>query len=142
MIKHLQSLAAAMAIVVGFASAATAGAVLYDCTITQKKKGLDWISDKVGIIVKPGEPVMVLDAVVLHFLGAPLKVSSYKDNGKRIDVRWTVRGSTDSANVQIGHFDYTARITKSSGKFALYAKPDEFPNRFSGKGSCVTRKPE
>ncbi|MFK7765331.1 MAG: hypothetical protein AB8B62_18855 [Roseobacter sp.] len=115
---------------------AASSAVLYDCTITKKKQGVDWISEKVGIVLQDDGTAIVSDAVILHFKRKPLTATSVRNTERRLDVRWTVRDAADSSEQKIGHFDYHARLNKKTGAFALYAKPDEYPNRFSGKGSC------
>jgi hypothetical protein len=118
---------------------ALADNVLYECTVTEKRAGLDWISDQVGIIVQPGNTAMVLDGVILYFIKRPIAASSVRDTEASLDVRWSIEGARDSENVLITHFDYNARIDKTSGDFALHAKPDNYANRFSGTGHCVTR---
>jgi len=125
-----------------FSGPALADKVLYECTVTEKPAGLDWISDQVGIIVQPGNTAMVLDGVILYFVKRPIAATSVKNTDASLDVRWTVNGARDSANVLITHFDYNARIDKTNGDFALHAKPDNYANRFSGTGHCVTRTAE
>ncbi|WP_298913330.1 hypothetical protein [uncultured Roseobacter sp.] len=121
------------------AQAGAAQGVLYDCDVTQKRKDLDWISDKVGIVVKPNGQVTVIDAVILYFNKTPMSAKVVRNDAKRLDVRWTIRGAKDDANQRVGYFDYSAQINKKTNKFAIYAKPENYPNRFSGKGKCTPR---
>ena len=116
-----------------------AKAVLYECQITQKKEGMDWISDQVGIVVSADNSVKVLDAVTLYFFEGPIDATRVRNSAGKLDVRWTISDARDSANNYIPHFEYHAIINKKNGSFALYAKPENYPNRFSGKGHCVTK---
>ena len=121
-------------------TAASAQGVLYECDVTQKKKDLDWISDKVGIVVKADGHVMVTDAVILHFNKRPMPATLVRDTPKRLDIRWTLTNTKDDRNQSTPHFDYTAQVNKKNMKFAIYGKPENFPNRFVGKGTCRVRK--
>ncbi|ABG31390.1 hypothetical protein CEP88_18635 [Roseobacter denitrificans] len=126
--------------VVGVVPAASrAAGTLYDCTITQKREGVDWISEKVGIVIRQGQPAVISDSVILHFYGKPIETTQVRNRANKLDVRWTLRGARDDANQTVNHMDYNARINKQTGAFSLYAKPDGYPNRFSGKGNCVTK---
>ncbi|MBW4707729.1 hypothetical protein KX928_08010 [Roseobacter sp. YSTF-M11] len=122
-----------------FAQAALAQGVLYDCDITQKRKDLDWISDKVGIVVKANGQVTVIDAVILYFHQKPMQAKVVRNTKDKLDIRWTIRNAKDDANQRVPYFDYSATINKKNNKFALYARPENYPNRFSGKGKCTPR---
>lgn len=118
---------------------AAPSAVLYDCTITKKKQGVDWISEKVGIVLQDDGTAIVSDAIILHFKRKPLTATSVRNTERRLDVRWAIRNTTDGSEQLTNYMDYHARLNKKTGAFSLYANPDQYPNRFSGKGSCVIK---
>ncbi|MEM1073261.1 MAG: hypothetical protein AAGI36_02335 [Pseudomonadota bacterium] len=60
---------------------------LYDCTVTQKKKGVGWISNKVGIVLYNDGTAMVSDSVILQFNNAPMRAQSVSETNKRIKLR-------------------------------------------------------
>ena len=119
-----------------------ADAVLYECRVTQKKEGVDWISDQVGLVLKSDSSVIVLDAVILHFLGGPIPATRVRNTASKLDVRWTISGARDDGNQAIPNFDYNAVVDKKTGRFSLFAKPENYSNRFRGKGSCVLKTAE
>ncbi|MFK7881343.1 hypothetical protein [Roseobacter sp.] len=122
-----------------FASAASAQGVLYDCDVTEKKKNLGWISNKVAIVVAEDGQASVSDSVILYFAKRPMAAQVDRNNAKKLNVSWTLKNVVNAANQVTPYFDYTAQINKRNMRFSIYAQPENYPNRFSGKGSCTLR---
>ncbi|MFK7745469.1 MAG: hypothetical protein AB8B47_10470 [Roseobacter sp.] len=123
----------------GPALAAQPTGVLYDCDITQKRDRLFWIADKIAIVVKDDGEVVVFDQVILRFNEAPLTARVTRNNDRRMVLRWTLRNVVNGANQLTTAFDYTATLTKSNNRIAVYASPEGYSDRFSGKGTCTKR---
>lgn len=123
----------------GLATTASAKGVLYDCTVTQKKQSVDWISDRVAIVVRDDGQVTVSDSVIQFFKKRPIPAKIDRNNDRKLHVRWVLEDVVNGSNQQTPYFDYTAHINKKTMRFAIYANPENFPNRFSGKGSCTLR---
>lgn len=119
---------------------AATGGVLYDCDITQKRERLFWIADKIAIVVKDTGEVVVFDEVILTFNQSPLTARVTRDTTKKLAIRWTLKDLVNSSNQYTSAFEYTATLNKGTNRIAVYASPDGYPNRFSGKGSCTARQ--
>lgn len=139
-LRIIRSCAAAGAVVLTcLASAASAQGVLYDCDVTQKKRDLDWIPDKVAIVVSDTGQVSVSDPIILHFVNRPIPAKVTRNNARKFHIRWTVENVVNSSNQSTPYFDYSAQINKKTLRFSIYASPENYPDRFTGKGSCVVR---
>lgn len=123
----------------GPAFAATEKGVLYDCDITQKRDRLFWIADKIAIVVKDDGEVVVFDEVILHYHRSPMSARVTRDNDKKLAIRWTLKDLVNTSNQHTSAFEYSAMLDKKDNSIAVYATPDGYPNRFSGKGTCVSR---
>lgn len=119
--------------------AAGPGGVLYDCDITDKRERLGWIADKIGIVITNNAKVFVSDAVILQFEGKPLQGRIGRSNDRKLVVRWRLKNIVNGENQTTPSFDYTATITKATNRITVYANPDGFSNRFSGRGTCVLK---
>jgi len=128
----------AMALTCVTAMPLMAAGTLYDCTITQKGTGVDWVPNKLGIVLQPNGQAVVSDSVILHFEGRPIEAVQVRNRSARLDVRWTLYGVRDSQN-QLITMDYHARINKENGVVRMHVKPDGYLNQFTGKGACVTK---
>ncbi|WP_227269766.1 hypothetical protein [Roseobacter weihaiensis] len=115
------------------------GGVLYDCDMTEKRQGVGWISDKIGIVITNTAKVVVSDAVILQFYQRPLEGRLSRNNDRKLVVRWRLKNIVNGANQTTTAFDYTATITKATNRITVYANPDGYPNRFSGRGTCVLK---
>lgn len=131
---------AAMLVFSGPALAAKAKGTLYDCDITQKRDRLYWIADKIAIVVMENGEVMVYDEVIMRFHNAPMQARVTRDNTRKLAISWTLKDLVNSSNQYTSAFEYQATLNKSSNKISVYARPDGYPNRFNGSGTCTPRK--
>lgn len=120
------------------ASAASAQSVLYECDMTQLKRGKGWISEKIAIVLHENGTASVSDSMVLRVSSVPIAAESVRNTDKKLTVKWVIRNYTNSSNQTTPYFDYEATIRKN-GKISVYASPDGFPDRFSGTGTCAKR---
>lgn len=111
--------------------------VLYACDITQKRQGVGWISDKLAIVVTQGGQVVVSDAVILRYNQQPMQVRVGRNTDRKLVIRWTLRNIVNAENQTTPAFEYSATLRKSTKEIAVYASPDGYPSRFSGKGTCA-----
>lgn len=118
--------------------ALAAQGVLYDCDMTNLKRGKGWISEKFAFVVRDNGTVTVSDAFVLEVYSAPVTASSVRQTANRLTIKWTIRGYTNSENQRTPYFDFEATIRKN-GKISVYARPDLYHNQFSGTGTCTKR---
>ena len=92
-----------------------------------------------AIVVTEDGRVVVSDAVILMFNRAPLQVRVSRNTDRKLAIRWTLKNIVNGANQTTPAFEYSATLTKSSNRISVYANPDGYPNRFSGKGTCAPR---
>ncbi|MBW4707728.1 hypothetical protein KX928_08005 [Roseobacter sp. YSTF-M11] len=124
---------------VGMQAGATAvNGVLYDCDMTQTKRGGGYISQKIAVVILPDGTATVSDAVILHVNSVPIAADRVRRTDRKIVVHWTVKGLVNGHNQRTSYFDYQATI-KTNGKISVHARPDGYSDRFSGTGTCTTR---
>lgn len=112
--------------------------VLYDCDLTQLKRGGGWISEKIGIVIDEEGRASVSDAHVLQRTSAPIDGTVVRNNDRRLVVAWTISGARDRSGQTATRFRYEATI-KNDGQITVYARPSGYSNRFFGTGTCTTR---
>lgn len=120
------------------AATANAGGVLYECDMTQLKRGKGWISEKIAIVLHDNGAASVSDSMVLRVSSVPVAAQSVRNTSSKLVVKWVIRNYTNGSNQTTPYFDYEAIIRKN-GKISVYASPDGYPDRFSGTGSCSKR---
>lgn len=128
-----------MLMISGPALAAKTEGVLYECDITQKKERLYWVADKIAIVVKNNGEVFVYDEVIMRFYNQPMTAKVTRDNDRKLAIRWTLTDIVNSSNQYTSAFEYHATLSKTTNKISVYARPDGYPNRFSGRGVCTPR---
>ena len=111
--------------------------VLYDCDITQKRQGVGWISEKIAIVVTQSCQVVVSDGIILRFNRKPMQVRVGRNTDRKLVIRWTLKNVVNANNQTTPAFEYSATLSKATNEIAVYASPDGYPNRFSGKGTCA-----
>lgn len=121
------------------ATASSAQGVLYDCDLTQLKRGGGWISEKIGIVLDGTGRARVSDALILSVHSVPIDGEIVRNNDRKLVVTWTLRGITNGSNQYTPYFDYHATVRKN-GAISVYARPDGYHNRFSGTGTCKMRQ--
>ncbi len=117
---------------------AAAKSTLYDCDITERKKGVDWVSPKVVVIIEDTGKVQVVDGIIMHFHEKPMS-AKVRRKGDVLRVQWTLAGISDSMNQNIPQMRYSADLNTKAKTMELLVKPVGFPQRWRGKGTCETR---
>ncbi|MGC3936420.1 hypothetical protein ACOTTU_01295 [Roseobacter sp. EG26] len=139
---HIKTLMAPLAalglLTLAPAARAASGGVLYDCDITQLKRGGGYISEKLAIVLDQNGKATISDGMILHVYASPIEADMVRKNDRRLFVGWTVAGFVNSHNQLAPIFEYQATI-KKNGKISVYARPDGYPDRFSGEGTCKKR---
>lgn len=130
---------AAMLVFAGPALAAKSKGILYDCNITEKRERLYWIADKIAIVVMESGEVVVYDEVIMRFYNEPMSARVTRDTNRKLSIRWTLKDLVNSSNQHTSAFEYHAILNKASNKVSVYARPEGYPNRFTGKGACKPR---
>ena len=115
-----------------------AAGTLYDCDITKRKPGVEWISPKLAVVIDEAGTVSVLDGVILHFVDKPV-VGTARRRGSKLIVDWLLAGVVDGAGQNIPQFSYRATIDTGDNSVSLRGSPVGYAQRFSGRGSCKTR---
>ncbi len=111
--------------------------VLYDCDITERAAGVDWISPKVAFVVQGGA-VTVIDAIILDFEGTPV-AAQVRQRGEVMVLHWTVLAS-DSQNNR-ARLSYRADLDTAAKTVRVRISPVGYPQSWSGSGTCQTRTP-
>lgn len=129
-------IAAALMGSIAFGHGALAQGVLYDCDITERDPGVEWISAKVGFVVRPDQ-VTVVDEIALNFEGAPV-VATMRERGGEMRIDWTVNARDSNNNS--AQLRYRADLDPSARTVALRVTPVGFTQRWRGVGTCTARR--
>lgn len=121
-----------------FAMALTASAgVFYECDMNTKIQN-GWISPKIGIVINDAGQVTVIDAVVLQFIGDPVKAKVSR-RGDKLRITWNIANAVDSQGERAPKFRYVADLNSKTMAIAVSAKPVGYTERWYKKGKCKTR---
>lgn len=137
--KKSSILLATIAALTAGPAAAVQGPLFYECDITKRQKGVDWVSPKLGVIVTKDGQVLVTDAVTQHYFDKPMP-AKIRTRGDKMIVEWNLSGITDSSSQVVPKFFYRATINTANNSVILKAKPVGFPQGWTGRGTCVLRK--
>lgn len=130
--KHL-FLATLLFILPSFAAASP---IMYECDMTDKRQKLDWVADKIVIVVNDDGSVIVVDDVILHFNdNKPMQARVGSKTKNKLKLRWAIKNARDSQNVLV-QFNYSSNLNLKTLKIVVYADPASFSQRWSGRGSC------
>lgn len=118
-----------------FTLPAMAAGVLYDCDLNSKRVN-GWVSQKMAFVFEDDGTVKVVDSVLLAFeIGAVN--TRVRTSGDVARMHWNIAAATDSVGQKVPTFSYTAKLNLETLSLSVLAKPVGFPQRFSGKGTCV-----
>lgn len=120
------------------AAPVAAKGVFYACDMKVSRAD-GWVSPKVGFVFDGNGGVQVIDSVTLHFLGEPVPARANK-RANKARIKWNIAAAEDSKGQRVPTFSYIARLDLETLAVSLVAKPVGFPQRFSGKGTCVIQK--
>lgn len=137
-LRFVRKSAAVLAVFLTAGAAMAAKPMMYECSITEKHRKLDWISDTMAIVIGKDGKVSVVDNVTLQLTGGPVVARVLRNTAEKMKVRWVIKGALDSENLPVD-FNYDAMLDKATNAIAVYAKPIGYPNRFIGKGTCKVR---
>ncbi len=131
----MKSLVLALVAVLSAQSAMAAD--VYQCSVKKNGRG-NWIPEFILISHDTkNNSVVVIDPVIDHFHGGPIKGRLDIDNKVRTTFRWKVRAKDKSS--QHGTLGYAATYQKASGKVTVSMFPAGYDNSFSGKGTCTKK---
>ena len=122
--------------VLGFAAAAQAAGVRYDCRFnTGHVRDGNWVP---AILVLQHDTssgkVTVFDPVIKHFTGVPISGQMTTETRARTEFSWDLDVRTGSGGDS--RMAYTFVYYKDGRPAKLRAEPRGFDNRFSGEGTC------
>jgi hypothetical protein len=129
--------AALLSVCVGWGAQAGAAGFLFDCTITKKGQGVQWLSDTLAFVVPGDGTIQVIDAVTLFFGISPVKVKVARNSDTKLVMHWKLKGVEDANGLKVPVFDYTARINKTTMAITLEARPRDFQKSWIGRGTCT-----
>lgn len=129
-------LAAVLGFGLGLASAAQAEAVLYECDLTTRDPGVDWISAKYGFVVE-GESVSVVDRIILSFAEEPV-AAQVRARGSELRLTWTVL--VRDADQNTARMSYRAWLNTDTKTATVRVRPIGIPQGWSGSGTCAARR--
>ena len=122
--KALKLKFCALALAALISTPAMAAGVLYECDLNSKRAD-GWVSQKMAFVFEDSGAVKVIDGVLLNFEIGPMNAR--------------VRTSGDVVGERVPTFSYTAKLNLKTLGLSVLAKPVGYPQRFTGKGSCVKR---
>lgn len=134
--KYLWAVAKAAPIWILSCSGAFAG-IFYDCDMNTKRPD-GWVSPKIGLVFDDSGKVTVIDNVILTFVGSPITARARK-NGDSYRITWVIANARDAKGEHVPTFSYIAKLNTTTQAISVIAKPVHFAQRFSGKGTCVSR---
>lgn len=120
----------------GLASIAAADGLLYECDITDRNPRVDWISTTYAFVVQD-RGVTVIDPVILSFMDTPV-VTQPRKRAKGFLLRWTV--AAEDAKKTVARMSYRAELNTQAKTVTVRVTPVGFPQGWSGRGSCKTRR--
>lgn len=125
----------AFAVAALMSTPAMAAGVLYDCDLNSKRAN-GWVSQKMAFVFEDDGTVKVVDSVLIGFEIGPVNTRVRK-SGDVARLHWNIAAATDSVGQKVPTFSYTAKLNLETLSLSVLAKPVGFPQRFSGKGTCV-----
>ncbi len=129
---------AAFVIAASIGSPAMSAGVLYDCDL-DVKRAQGWVSNKMAFVFEDTGSVKVADGVLLHYVGNPV-AARLRKKGEVARLNWNLAGAVDVAQQVIPTISYSAKLNLKTLSLSVSARPVGFPQKFSGKGTCVKRK--
>ncbi|MCK0143351.1 hypothetical protein [Aliiroseovarius sp. F20344] len=124
--------------------AAPAFATTYECKLKMSKSGGNWMGPVIRVEYdeKNGNAT-VIDGVINHYFGQPLKVSKVVDNNKRMTFSYNTNKfegtSTARAGKTFANRVYRLTILKPSLKASVHMKPVGYRNTWRDSGTCVRK---
>ncbi|MEH6521261.1 hypothetical protein [Sulfitobacter sp.] len=135
--KGLKLKFCALALAALISTPAMGAGVLYECDLNSKRAN-GWVSQKMAFVFEDSGAVKVIDSVLLNFEIGPMNARA-RTSGDVSRLTWNIAGATDSVGQRVPTFSYTAKLNLKTLGLSVLAKPVGYPQRFTGKGSCVKR---
>lgn len=130
MLRHPLALAGLLFFVPAISQALT-----LDCTLKPTESSSGWVTDRYVLQHDPETGKAVAsDAIILHYLGAPVTANVSVDTSVKLVLTWNVQMT--NASGQITKMQYRAAYFKADGKITVRAVPSGFSNNFEARGSC------
>ncbi len=125
----------ALALAALMSTPAMAAGILYDCDLDSKLVN-GWVSQKMAFVFEGDGTVKVVDSVLLA-LDVGAVNARVRKSGDVARMHWNIAAAIDSVGQKIPTFSYTAKLNLETLSLSVLAKPVGFPQRFTGKGTCV-----
>jgi hypothetical protein len=132
-------IAAVFGLIVLSSTPALAAPTIYNCALdVAQTQG--WVASQIVIAhdVAAGT-VVVNDGIIDHFVGKPVAGKVSVENAKRITFNWELPQVKNSANQVAPRFVYRATFIKATGLVSVVAKPLNYGNDFSARGTCAVK---
>ncbi|MEC7964175.1 MAG: hypothetical protein VX083_11660 [Pseudomonadota bacterium] len=118
-------------------AAKTKGPIEMVCKVKGAEAG-DWISPDILVQWTPGSKnAKVYDLVIEYFYGEPIDAKVIRDDKHILSVDWVLRNIKEPNGFSIDVFTYNMRFNKKTQKATFNARPNEFLNKFGGRGTCA-----
>jgi len=79
----------------------------------------------------------VYDLVIEYFYGEPIDAKVIRDDKYILSVDWVLRNIREPDGFSIDVFTYNLRYNKKTQKATFNARPNDFLNKFGGRGTCA-----
>lgn len=110
-------------------------ALTLDCTLKPTESSSGWVTDRYVLQHDPETGnALASDAIILHYLGAPVSADVSADTSVKLVLTWNVQMTNTSG--QMTKMQYRAAFFKADGKITVRAVPSGFSNTFEARGSC------
>ncbi len=116
-----------------------AAPTVYNCALDVANTQ-QWVASQIVIAHDAATgTVLVNDGIIDHFFGKPVEGKVSVDNAKRITFTWDLPQIKNKAQQVAPRFAYRATYIKATGAVSVIAKPLNYSNDFSARGSCTVK---
>ena len=77
---------------------------------------------------------LVVDGIILHFVGQPIKAEISENSAKKMTLKWSVKMTNNRG--QQTKMSYRAAILKDTNRVLVHAQPHGYRNNFTARGRC------
>jgi hypothetical protein len=110
-------------------------ALTLDCTLQPTESSSGWVTERYVLQHDPDTgKALASDAIILHFLEAPVDATVSEDTGKKLVLSWNIQMTNNSG--QMTKMLYRAAYFKANGTITVRAVPSGYTNNFEARGTC------
>lgn len=104
-------------------------------TYCEVSKGAGMIANQLFFEVDAAKnDARVVDGIILHFVGQPIKAEIGENSAKKMTLKWSVKMTNNRG--QQTKMSYRAAILKDTNRVLLHAQPHGYRNNFTARGRC------